>query len=110
MEALLGSIVLQGEFKGVAEWQEETGDGQGSLGEAMAWLSRTFGLHGVVGVATVMADKVQGYSDYPAHVPGNAYTQDPGPTPHAYDNYYDSYNATGGVGYPERSQVHPGES
>ena len=61
-------------------------------------------------VATVMADKVQGYSDYPPHVPGNAYTQDPGPTPHAYDRYYDSYNGTGGVGYPERSQVHPGES
>ncbi|KAM5530787.1 hypothetical protein V8D89_015528 [Ganoderma adspersum] len=60
-------------------------------------------------VATVMADKVQGYSDYPPHVPGNAYTQDPGPTPHAYDNYYDSYNAPGGVGYPERSQAHPAE-
>ena len=60
MDALLGSIVLQGEFKGVAEWQEETGDGQGSLGEAMAWLSRTFGLHGVVGVATVRAGVING--------------------------------------------------
>ena len=62
-------------------------------------------------VATVMADKVQGCTDYPPHVPGNAYTQEPGPTPRAYDNYYDNYNSTaGGVGYPERSQAHPGES
>ncbi|TBU48181.1 hypothetical protein BD309DRAFT_997826 [Dichomitus squalens] len=60
-------------------------------------------------VATVMADKPQGYSDYPPHVPGNAYTQEPGPTPRVYDSYYDNYNATGGVGYPERSQAHPGE-
>ena len=71
-------------------------------------------------VATVMADKVQGYSDnynYSAYPPpAGAYTQDPGPTPRvAYDNYYDTHNNTsntysGGVGYPERSQPHPGES
>ena len=71
-------------------------------------------------VDTVMADKVQGYSDnynYSAYPPpAGAYTQDPGPTPRvAYDNYYDTHNNTnntysGGVGYPERSQPHPGES
>ena len=64
-------------------------------------------------VATVMADKVQGYSDnYAAYPPPmNAYTQDPGPTPRAYDNYYTNQPTYGGgVGYPERSQVHPGES
>ena len=65
-------------------------------------------------VATVMADKVQGYSDnYAAYPPPmNAYTQEPGPTPRAYDNYYTNQPTYGGggVGYPERSQAHPGES
>ena len=65
-------------------------------------------------VATVMADKVQGYSDNYSSYPPNAYTQEPGPTPNAYDSHYDNsqYNAygAGGVGYPQRSQVHPGES
>ncbi|KAH9849722.1 hypothetical protein C2E23DRAFT_736696 [Lenzites betulinus] len=63
-------------------------------------------------VATVMADKVQGYSDYNYTAqppPAGAYTQDPGPTPHAYDNYYDA-NPPAGVSYPQRSQAHPGES
>lgn len=62
-------------------------------------------------VATVMADKVQGYSDYDysAQPPAHAYTQEPGPTPRAYDNYYDA-DAQTGVGYPQRSQAHPGES
>ena len=67
-------------------------------------------------VATVMADKVQGYSDnnYSAYPP-QAYTQASAPTPNAYDTQYDNsstfnaYNA-GGVGYPARSQAHPGES
>lgn len=61
-------------------------------------------------VATVMADKVQTLNDnYPP--PLHAYTQDPGPTPRAYDNYYGDQNAYGaGVGYPQRSQAHPGES
>ena len=64
-------------------------------------------------VATVMADKVQTYNDnYAAYPPPvNAYTQDPGPTPRAYDKYYGHQNAYGaGVGYPQRSQAHPGES
>ncbi|KAI0800893.1 hypothetical protein C8Q74DRAFT_1314298 [Fomes fomentarius] len=65
-------------------------------------------------VATVMGDKVQTYSDnYAAFPPNppNVYTQEPGPTPHAYDNYYSTQNTYGaGVGYPERSQAHPGES
>ena len=65
-------------------------------------------------VATVMADKVQGYSDNYSAYPPNAYTQESAPTPHAYDNYYDNgqHNTYGaaGVGYPERSQAHPGES
>lgn len=58
-----------------------------------------------------MADKVQGYSDYDysAQPPAHAYTQEPGPTPRAYDNYYDT-DAQTGVGYPQRSQAHPGES
>ncbi|OJT03028.1 hypothetical protein TRAPUB_6371 [Trametes pubescens] len=63
-------------------------------------------------VATVMADKVQGYSDYDYSAqppPAHAYTQEPGPTPRAYDNYYDADPQTG-VGYPQRSQAHPGES
>ncbi|CDO73231.1 hypothetical protein BN946_scf185007.g286 [Trametes cinnabarina] len=59
-------------------------------------------------VATVMADKVQGdadhdYSAYPP--PAHAYTQDPGPTPRAYDDPY--YDAPAGVGYPQPSQAHP---
>ncbi|EIW64395.1 uncharacterized protein TRAVEDRAFT_62004 [Trametes versicolor FP-101664 SS1] len=60
--------------------------------------------------ATVMADKVQGYSDYDysAQPPAHAYTQEPGPTPRAYDNYYDA-DAQTGVGYPQRSQAHPAE-
>ncbi|RPD64948.1 hypothetical protein L227DRAFT_571406 [Lentinus tigrinus ALCF2SS1-6] len=68
-------------------------------------------------VATIMADPVQGYADhnYSAYPPpAGAYTQDPGPTPRAYDNYYDNRNNTnaysGGVVYPEHSQPHPGES
>ncbi|KAI0330560.1 hypothetical protein GY45DRAFT_1250531 [Cubamyces sp. BRFM 1775] len=63
-------------------------------------------------VATVMADKVQGYSDYDYSAyppPANAHTQDPGPTPRAYDSYYDA-NPPAGVDYPQRSQAHPGES
>ncbi|KAI0778561.1 hypothetical protein BD413DRAFT_465071 [Trametes elegans] len=62
-------------------------------------------------VATVMADKPQGYSDYDYSAyppPTHAHTQDPGPTPNAYD-YYDT-NPPAGVGYPQRSQAHPGES
>ncbi|KAI0639780.1 hypothetical protein C8Q77DRAFT_1214223 [Trametes polyzona] len=61
--------------------------------------------------ATVMADKVQGYSDYDYSAqppPTHAHTQDPGPTPHAYDSYYDA-NPPAGVGYPQRSQAHPAE-
>ncbi|KAL4242154.1 hypothetical protein ABKN59_001866 [Abortiporus biennis] len=62
-------------------------------------------------VSTVMGDKQQqtrdyGYqSAYPPSPPNHAYTQDPGPTPHA--NYYPSSN--GGVGIPEPSQPHPAE-
>ncbi|KAH9898026.1 hypothetical protein C8Q73DRAFT_683452 [Cubamyces lactineus] len=62
-------------------------------------------------VATVMADKVQGYSDYDYSAyppPVNAHTQDPGPTPRAYDSYYDA-NPPAGVDYPQRSQAHPAE-
>ncbi|KAI0361207.1 hypothetical protein OH77DRAFT_1585356 [Trametes cingulata] len=62
-------------------------------------------------VATVMADKVQGYTDYDYSAyppPANAHTEDPGPTPHAYDPYYDS-NPPAGVGYPQPSQAHPAE-
>ncbi|KAI0673512.1 hypothetical protein C8Q78DRAFT_1076513 [Trametes maxima] len=64
-------------------------------------------------VATVLADKQQGYSDYDYSAyppPLNAHTQDPGPTPHApvYDPYYD-VNPPAGVGYPQRSQAHPAE-
>ncbi|OSD03591.1 hypothetical protein PYCCODRAFT_1466959 [Trametes coccinea BRFM310] len=61
-------------------------------------------------VATVMADKVQGHADYDYSAyppPAHAYTQDPGPTPHAYDDPYYDANPPAGVGYPQPSQAHP---
>ncbi|KAI8981290.1 hypothetical protein BD414DRAFT_420034 [Trametes punicea] len=63
-------------------------------------------------VATVMAGKVQGYSDYDYSAyppPADAHIQDPGPTPNAYENYYESNLPPAGVDYPQRSQAHPGE-
>jgi len=64
-------------------------------------------------VSTVMGDKMQQPRDYDAYgqapaQPGNAYTEDPGPTPAINDNYYGGdYN--NGLDYPERSQPHPAE-
>ncbi|KAH9944063.1 uncharacterized protein BXZ73DRAFT_87031 [Epithele typhae] len=43
-------------------------------------------------------------------IPPNVHTADPTPTPNVHDGYYDQPNAYGaGVGYPARSQAHPGE-
>lgn len=69
----------------------------------------------VTSMDTVMADKPSQFSDnpygantYPPSVPGQAYTQSPGPTPHATEYYSSGYGA--GMGAPDPTQAHPGRS
>jgi hypothetical protein len=68
----------------------------------------------------VMADKPMqpqydygyGGNTYPPAAPGNAYTQEPAPTPRMNDPYYSQNNYTYGDGMsrPESAQAHPGAS
>lgn len=74
-------------------------------------------------VSTVMGEPLQrevgGYNNfdegtYPPRQksmrhPGNAYTQDPGPTPQHTDNYYSGEDVGAGVDKPMATQAHPGE-
>jgi len=63
-------------------------------------------------VSSVLNDKQPqygSYETYPPVQPGNAYTQDPGPTPRAHDSYYygSGYDVAG-MERPDRTQPHPG--
>ncbi|OCH95824.1 hypothetical protein OBBRIDRAFT_871528 [Obba rivulosa] len=64
----------------------------------------------IASVSTVLASRAEKPNDFPSYPPApeTAYTQEPGATPHVNEYYDQGYS--GGVGYPEPIQNHPGAS